>query len=128
MTRVTISFCDLNCADIYLHIPYTTSWCGAKVGLTFSYVCSDGINAYGSVCFHCSLQLQGRNVRSRSESEVSDPQSRARGERLYGSAISNIRHSRMTSYKQHTCNALSQRRHLRPNVCDLHSLPENRIL
>ena len=87
MTSVKISICDLNCADISLHIPYTTSWCGASIGFTFICVCGDGINAYGSVCFHCSLQLQGRNIRSRSESEVSDLQSRARRDRLSGSAI-----------------------------------------
>ena len=99
-----------------------------KLGFTLICVCSEGINAFVSVCFHCSLQLQGRNIRSRSESKVSDLQSRARRERLSGSAISNIRHSRMVSHKQHTCNSLSQRRHLRPNVCDLHSLPEHRTL
>jgi hypothetical protein len=54
---------------------------------------------------------------------VSDRLSRARRERLPGSAISNIRHSKMASYKQHTCNSYSQLRHLRPNLCDLHSIP-----
>lgn len=126
------------CEDQHLR-PKLRRYLPPRPQYNFMVWCLDGIYLYlclqwrDQCVWQCLLSLQpsaarSENIRSRSESEVSDLQSRTRRERLSGSAIWNIRHSRMALYKQHTCNPVSQRRHLRRNVCDLHSLPEHRII